>query len=34
MAGVHPHVSLQRARGLRDEAKKVIANGADPSAKR
>ena len=32
--GVHPHVSLQQARGLRDEAKKVIANGADPSARR
>jgi integrase len=32
--GVYPHVSLQQARALRDEAKKAIANGVDPSAKR
>jgi integrase len=32
--GVHPHVSLQQARALRDEAKKGVANGVDPSAKR
>ncbi len=32
--GVHPHVSLQQARTLRDEAKKGVANGVDPSAKR
>jgi integrase len=32
--GVYPHVSLQQARLRRDEAKKVIATGADPSAKR
>ena len=32
--GVHPHVSLQQARALRDEAKKAVANRVDPSAKR
>jgi integrase len=32
--GVHPHISLQQARALRDDAKKAIANGTDPSAKR
>jgi integrase len=32
--GVYPHVSLQQARSQRDEAKKAIANGVDPSAKR
>lgn len=32
--GVHPHVSLQQARAFRDEAKKAVANGLDPSAKR
>ena len=32
--GVYPHVSLQQARALRDEAKKGVANGVDPSAKR
>ncbi len=32
--GVHPHVSLQQARALRDDAKKTLANGVDPSAKR
>src|SRR6266404_9744065 len=32
--GVYPHVSLQQARGLRDEAKKAVANRVDPSAKR
>jgi integrase len=32
--GVYPHVTLQQARGLRDEARKTLANGVDPSAKR
>jgi integrase len=32
--GVHPHVSLQQARAMRDDAKKAVANGVDPSAKR
>src|ERR1019366_3309929 len=32
--GVYPHVSMQQARALRDEAKKAIAKGVDPSAKR
>jgi integrase len=32
--GVYPHVSLQQARSQRDEAKKSVANGVDPSAKR
>ena len=32
--GVYPHVSLQQARSQRDDAKKAIANGIDPSAKR
>jgi integrase len=32
--GVHPHISLQQARAFRDEAKKAVANGVDPSAKR
>jgi len=32
--GVYPHVSLQQARALRDEAKKAIASGINPSAKR
>src|SRR5258708_39718496 len=32
--GVYPHVSLQQARALRDEARKAVANGVDPSAKR
>jgi integrase len=32
--GVYPHVSLQQARSQRDEAKKAVANGVDPSAKR
>jgi integrase len=32
--GVHPHISLQQARALRDDAKKAVANGVDPSAKR
>jgi integrase len=32
--GVYPHVSLLQARSQRDEAKKAIANGVDPSAKR
>src|ERR1700689_1823930 len=32
--GVYPHVSLQQARTLRDGAKKTLANGVDPSAKR
>jgi integrase len=32
--GVYPHISLQQARELRDDAKKAIANGGDPSAKR
>jgi integrase len=32
--GVHPHVSLQQARALRNEAKKAVANRVDPSAKR
>ena len=32
--GVYPHISLQQARSQRDEAKKAVANGIDPSAKR
>src|ERR1700683_1732127 len=32
--GVHPHVSLQQARALRDNAKKSVASGVDPSVKR
>lgn len=32
--GVYPHVSLQQARSQRDEAKKAVANGIDPSVKR
>jgi integrase len=32
--GVYPHVSLKQARSQRDEAKKAIASGVDPSAKR
>jgi integrase len=32
--GVYPHVSLQQARARRDDAKKAVANGIDPSAKR
>src|ERR1700733_1540258 len=32
--GVYPHVSLQQARSRRDDAKKAIASGVDPSAKR
>jgi integrase len=32
--GVYPRVSLQQARAIRDEARKAIANGIDPSAKR
>ncbi len=32
--GVYPHVSLQQARATRDEAKKTVANGIDPSTKR
>jgi Arm DNA-binding domain len=32
--GVHPHVSLQQARAMRDEAKKALANLVDPSVKR
>ncbi len=32
--GVYPHVSLQQARLRRDDAKKAIANGIDPSVKR
>jgi integrase len=32
--GVYPHVSLQQARARRDEAKKGIANGVDPSVRR
>jgi len=32
--GVHPHVSLRQARSLREEAKKAIAGGVDPSAER
>lgn len=32
--GVHPHVSLQQARALRDDSKKAVAIGMDPSAKR
>ncbi len=32
--GVYPHVSLQQARLQRDDAKKAVANGVDPSAKR
>ena len=32
--GVYPHISLQEARSQRDEAKKAIANGINPSAKR
>lgn len=32
--GIYPHVSLQQARQQRDEAKKSVANGVDPSAKR
>jgi integrase len=32
--GVYPHVTLQQARALRDEARKTLANGVDPSAKR
>jgi hypothetical protein len=31
---VYPHVSLQQARSRRDDAKKAIANGIDPSVKR
>jgi integrase len=32
--GVYPRVSLQEARAMRDDAKKGIANGINPSAKR
>src|SRR4051812_6885058 len=32
--GVYPIISLKDARGRRDEAKKLIANGIDPSAHR
>jgi integrase len=32
--GVFPYVSLQQARMQRDEAKKAVANGVDPSIKR
>lgn len=32
--GVYPHVTLQQARALRDEARRTLANGVDPSAKR
>jgi hypothetical protein len=32
--GVYPHVTLQQARTLRDEARKTLANGVNPSAKR
>jgi integrase len=32
--GVYPHVSLQQARTQRDDAKKAVANGIDPSVKR
>ncbi len=32
--GVYPRVTLQQARTLRDEARKTLASGVDPSAKR
>lgn len=32
--GIYPDVSLKRARAKRDEARKLIADGIDPSAKR
>src|SRR5580698_6932150 len=32
--GVYPRVSLQQARAIRDEARKAIANGINPSAQR
>jgi integrase len=32
--GVFPHVTLQHARSLRDEAKRAIVNGVDPSVKK
>jgi integrase len=32
--GVYPHVSLQQARSRREDAKRAIASGVDPSAKR
>jgi integrase len=32
--GVYPHVTLQQARALRDDAKKTLVSGVDPSAKR
>jgi hypothetical protein len=32
--GVYPHVTLQHARSLRDEAKRAIVNGVDPSVKK
>jgi len=32
--GVYPHISLQQARSQRDEAKRAVANGIDPSVKR
>jgi hypothetical protein len=32
--GVYPHVTLQHARAQRDEAKRAVANGVDPSVKK
>jgi hypothetical protein len=32
--GIFPHVSLQQARMQRDDAKKAVASGVDPSVKR
>src|SRR5688572_6897856 len=32
--GVYPHVSLKQARERRDEAKRLLANGVDPSEQR
>ena len=32
--GVYPHVTLKQARERRDEAKKLLANGIDPSVQR
>src|SRR6266404_86412 len=32
--GVYPHVTLQHARSLRDEAKRAMVNGVDPSVKK
>jgi integrase len=32
--GVYPHVALKQARGRRDDAKRLLANGVDPSEQR